>query len=171
MIEQATITTFGLEFTSKEHQFRHLHDKEHPLYRREIMVAILNTPPQFRPRMSTRDDADPSELKTGWPEGVSIFLREYNTYQITKDSPFGVSESFLMSGWKIPQENIKDVIPEPKFGTKSADRVMVPDMWFRDGYGVIHMNKWLITDSSDMWCLRRGIWYLLGAQRTEALPR
>lgn len=163
-----TITTFGLKFTTNHHNLRQLHDKEHPLHQREIMVALYHNHDIGRHCVS--DNVDPSELKEGWPEGVDVFIKEYNTYKSVENSPFCVSESFLLSGWKIPQQCLKDVIPEPKFGENGAV-IKVPDMWFRDGYGIIHMNSWLIMDSFDMHNFKRGVWHLIGAPKTEALPR
>lgn len=166
--KQYKITTFGLEFVS--HDFPSFTDKRHPLYRREIMVAICYNP-FLEYGTSYRDNVDPSELKNGWPEGVDVIIKEYNTYVKTKNSPFDTQDSFLIGGWKIPQTNLIDIIPEPKFGVKSVDTVKIPNMMHTDEYRTMNFNNWLITDQFDMILFRRGIWHLLGVPKTEALPR
>ena len=94
--KQYKITTFGLEFVSSD--FPSFTDKRHPLHKREIMVAICYNP-FLEYGTSYRDNVDPSELKTGWPEGVDVIIKEYNTYVKTKNSPFEAQESFLLGGW------------------------------------------------------------------------
>ncbi|QQG32162.1 hypothetical protein CkP1_0022 [Citrobacter phage CkP1] len=166
MTEESTITTFGLEFVSNIH--RNMNDKDHPLYKREIMVAILNQPlDTYGVEFNCNVSID--ELKEGYPEGVTVFVKRYATYRNVKNSPFSIEESFLINNWKIPEENTKDIIPNPRFGTKSSNRVFIPDMSHRDEYGQIHNNSWLITDDVDMRLFKRGIWHLIGCNKTETI--